>query len=140
MAVFIRDPNKSTFTQMMIVSKSAFVVSLPRPTIPPPGRGWSVERLPSRVIAGFPAKGFRFTRTIPASADGKRAEDTVVEEDWISEELSVVLEQRTDTQHSGTSTSTVSSVRQVEPDSSLFSIPSDYKLQQNSESARPETP
>ena len=135
--VSIRDPNKNTLTAMYLVTKTGFVISVTRPTIPPPGRGWNVERLPSRIIAGFPAEGFRFTRTIPASADGKRAEDKVIEEDWISEELCVVLEQKIDSQLTGKSTRTVASFKQAEPDSALFSIPSDYKLQQTPASATP---
>ncbi len=129
-AVTIRDPNKDTFTVVKVVSKSAFVSSMPRPQPPPPGKGWKVERLPSRIIAGFPADGFRFTRTIPGSDDGQRAEDTLVEEDWLSNELSVVLERKIDSGRTGVSITKVTQFRQVEPDPALFSIPSDYTVQQ----------
>ena len=66
MAVLVRDPDKNTLTQMMVVDKTVSVISVPRPMIPSPGRGWTAERLASRVIDGFPAEGLRFTRTIPA--------------------------------------------------------------------------
>jgi hypothetical protein len=135
--VSIRDPNRHTYLQMSVVSKSAFTISLPRPVVPPPSNGWAVERLPSRIIAGLPAEGLRFTRTIPASADGHRAEDRVVEDDWISNELGLILEQRIDSQHFGTSTKRVSSMKQVEPDPALFSIPSDYKVQQTAKAVAP---
>lgn len=129
MSVTIRDPVKNTFTQMMIVTKQAWVLSTP-PVVTPPVGVWAVERLPSRVIEGIPTEGFRFTRTVPASADGKRAADTQIEEEWISNELSVVLERKTQSQRVGTRTETVSNFKQVEPDPTLFRIPSEYKLQQ----------
>ena len=98
--------------------------------MPPGGKGWIVERLPPRVIAGFPAEGLRYTRTIPASTDGQKAEDTVVEEDWISKELCLVLEQRIQSQRTGLLTRTVSFFKQGEPDPTLFFIPGDFTLQQ----------
>ena len=135
--VSIRDPGKDTFTGMGIVGKTAFTMILPRPSIPPPGKGWAVERLPSRVVDGFPAEGFRFTMTVPASDDGKRVADTVTEEDWVSKELDVVLEQKIESQVTGTTIRTVSHFKQVEPDRALFTIPSDYTLQKNAASVSP---
>lgn len=113
--VSIRNPNDNTFTSLQLVTKKAFVLPVIKPEIPPPGRGWAVEPLPPRVIAGFPAEGLRFTRTIPASADGQRAEDTVVEEDWISNELCLVLEQRIVSQRKGTSKRTVTFLSRSSP-------------------------
>jgi hypothetical protein len=135
--VSIRDPNRNTMTAMKLVDKSATVIPVPRPTTPPPGRGWEVERLSPRFIAGLPADGFKFKRTIPASPDGQRAEDTVVEEDWISSVLSVVLEQKVVSQRNGISVRTVTHYQQVEPDPSLFSIPRDYTLQQTPAAVSP---
>jgi hypothetical protein len=100
------------------------------PPIPPPGRGWSEERLPPRVIAGFPAEGLRFTRTIPSAATGTGAPVTVVEDDWISTQLGVVLEQTLRDPRTGTSTRTVTQLEQVEPDPALFVVPADYSVQQ----------
>lgn len=129
-SVSIRDPNKNTFTFLKIVNKTAFIISLPKHMGPSPEKGWDVEPLPSRVIAGIPAEGFRFIKTIPASADGQTPEDTIVEEDWISRNDSLLLEQRIDSQRTGVSTRSVLEIKQVEPDAMLFSIPDGYKLQQ----------
>jgi hypothetical protein len=129
MSVSLRDPNKNTFTSMMVVPKTFSVNNTPRPMTPPPGRGWAVELLPSRVIDGLPADGFRFTRTVPAPADGNGAPDTMVDEEWISNSLGVVLEQKTVSQRYGTTIRTVSHLEKAEPDPALFTIPSDYTEQ-----------
>jgi hypothetical protein len=137
MAVSVRDPDKNTMTQMMVVGKTVSVISIPRPMIPSPGRGWTVERLASRVIDGFPAEGLRFTRTIPANANGNDAPDTVIDEEWISNNLGVVLEQKTESQRTGTNTKKVSQLKQVEPDPTLFTVPSDYSVRQAGPAQRP---
>jgi hypothetical protein len=130
MAVSVRDPNKNTMTQMMVVGKTFFVISVPRPMNPPPGRGWTVERLAARVIDGFPVEGLRFTRTIPANANGNDAPDSVIDEEWLSNNLGVVLEEKTESQRIGTTTKKVSQLKQVEPDPTLFTVPSDYSVRQ----------
>ena len=128
MAVSIQDPIKNTYTYMMVAGKTVSTVDLPRTGPPPPGKGWEVERLPSRVIDGIPAEGVRFTRTIHQAPDGK---DTIVEEDWLSNKLSVVLERKVQSQRTGTTTDTVSSFKQTEPDPALFTVPSDYSSPQS---------
>ena len=130
MSVSLRDPSKNTHTLMYVVPKNFIVINTPRPMIPPPGRGWTAELLPSRVIDGLPADGLRFTRTVPAPADGNGAPDTMVDEEWISNSLGVVLEQKFVSQRSGTTILTVSHLEKVEPDPALFTIPSDYTVQQ----------
>lgn len=128
MAVSIRDPIKNTFTYMKVVGKTVSTMDLPRVGAPPPGKGWEVERLPSRVIDDIPAEGVRFTRTIHQAPDGK---DTIVEEDWLSNKLGVVLERKVQSQRTGTTTDTISSFKQTEPDPALFTVPSDYSSPQS---------
>ena len=130
-AVSIRDPGKNTSTFLHILQKSAVVLAVPRASVPPPGKGWTVERLPVRYIEGFPAEGFRFTRTIAAASAGIGTPVTVVEEDWISSQLSVVLEQTIHDPRSGITTKTVSQFKQIEPDPTLFKVDlSGYSIQQ----------
>jgi hypothetical protein len=136
MAVIIEDPVKNTYTSMMVVGKTVSVFDLSRLGIPPSGRGWTVERLPSRVIDGISAEGVRFTRTIPAPAGGNGSPDMIVEEDWISNRLGVVLEQKIENRRTGTITKTASDFKQVEPDPALFTVPSDYTLPQAGTQAR----
>ena len=130
MTVSVRDPGKNTMTIMNVVEKSAYVIPTPRPVTPPPGKRWTVERLAPRKIAGFPAEGLRYTRTVPAPADGTGAPDTVIDEEWIANSLGIVLEQRTESQRTGKTTKTVSHFKQVEPDPTLFTISSDYSIRQ----------
>ena len=135
MAVSIRDPIKNTFTFMMVVGKTVSTVDLPRTGPPPAGKGWEVERLPSRVIDGISAEGVRFTRTIHQAPDGS---DTIVEEDWLSNKLGVVLERKIQSQRTGTTTDTISSFKQTEPDPALFTVPSDYSPPQSVKPAPPQ--
>jgi hypothetical protein len=129
--VTIRDPGRSSTTFLKVVDKSALVLYTPRPLPPPPGKGWTVERLQPRVVAGFPAEGLRFTRTIPAAIEGTVPSVTVTEEDWISHELGVVLEQTFDNPRIGKTTKTVTRLQKVEPDAALFIIPGEYSVQQS---------
>lgn len=135
MAVSIRDPIKNTFTFMQVVGKTVSTVDLPRIGPPPPGKGWEVERLPSRVIDGISADGVRFTRTIHQAPDGSAITDTIVEEDWLSNKLGVVLERKVQSQRIGTTTDTISSFKQAEPDPALFTVPGDYSPSQSVKSA-----
>jgi len=141
MAVSISDPGKNTFTAMYVVAKTAVVISTPRVAPPPAGKGWKVERLPARYIDGFPTEGFRFTRTIPAPADGSGTPVTVVEDDWVSNQLSVVMEQTIRDPRTGTTTKTVAQFKQIEPDPNVFKIDlSGYSVQQVGPTAQPGGP
>jgi hypothetical protein len=131
MSVMLRDPKKMTTTIMSVVKKTVQVISVRRPVAPPPetGRGWTVERLEPRTIAGFPAEGMRFTRTI-TNPDQGTGPITVVEEDWISDDLGIMLEQTVDNPPYGKTTRTVTQLEKVEPDPALFVVPGDYSVQQ----------
>lgn len=137
MAVSIRDPHKMTNTIMYVAQKNAVIAPLyPPQANPPAGKGWTVERLPSRVIDGMTTDGLRFTRTFPDPTDKSGTPVTMVEEDWISDKLGVVLEQTTYNSHTGRTTKTVSEFQQVEPDPALFKIDlSGYSVQEVGTSA-----
>jgi hypothetical protein len=133
--VIIRDPRgNSTYPKVVlnVVKKTASVYSTSRSFSPQPGKGWSVQQLEPRVIAGFSAEGLRFTRPIPTVIIRVpyAMYETVMEEYWISNELGVVLEQTSDNPLSGKTTMTVIRLQRVEPDPALFVIPSGYSLQQ----------
>jgi hypothetical protein len=124
--VTIQDPIKNTWTFMKVAEKTVSTQQIRRFGAPPPGKGWIIEPLPSRVLAGVPAEGFRFTRTIAASADGSRPAETIVEDDWLSNKLGVVLERTDQSQRIGKTEDVVSEFRQVEPDPILFTVSRDY--------------
>jgi hypothetical protein len=129
MSAWIRDPGNNTITIMKIAEKSAYVMPSLQPGVSPPGRGWAVEQLPSRIIDGLPVEGLRFTRSIPASADGQKKPDTLIEEDWVSRNLSVVLEQNVKSQRTGIKTQTLLDFKEGEPDPTLFIVPAGYSIQ-----------
>jgi hypothetical protein len=126
MAVYIQDPIANTLTFMKVVGKTVYVTDLPRHGAPPPGKGWITEPLSSRVIDGISVDGVRYTRNVPVSDDGNGPIETIVEEDWLSSKLGVVLQQTDKSERIGTTTDTVSDFKQVEPDPTLFEVPSDY--------------
>jgi hypothetical protein len=106
------------------------VIPLQRPSIPPPGRGWAVERLPSRVIDGIASDGFRFTITLPSPAEGSGAPVTSIEEEWISKPLGIVLERTSGLGTTNAGTQSVSQFKEIEPDPALFKIDlSGYSVQ-----------
>ncbi len=126
-AMAIQDPIENTLTVIYVAPKTVAVLPQHRPQVPLPGNGWAVERLGSRVVDGIPAEGFRFTRTIPADVARDGLADTTVDEEWVTNELGVVLEQ-TSKNRRGTTTKTVSEFKQGEPDPALFMIPTGYRL------------
>jgi hypothetical protein len=129
MDAVLRDPVQDVTVVLKFVQKAAFVLPLIRPQPPPPGKGWTVEQLPMRVIAGYPAQGRRFRRTIPAESTGTGQPVTTVEDVWVSNELGVILEQTFDDPRTGTSTKTVTELEKTVPDPTLFTIPIDYAMQ-----------
>jgi hypothetical protein len=52
-AAMLRDPITTKVIMLYAVQRTANVFSVPRPAFPPPGRGWSVESLPSKTILGL---------------------------------------------------------------------------------------
>jgi hypothetical protein len=129
MGAVLRDPIQNVTIILKVVEKTAVVISLTRPNPPPPGKGWIVEPLPTRVIAGHSAQGQRFRRTIPAESTGTGQPVTTVDDVWTSDELGVVLEETFDDPRTGRTTKTVTELEKAVPDPSLFTIPSDYSVQ-----------
>jgi len=94
------------------------------------------EQLGTKAVNGIQAEGVRVTRTIPAGAIGNDKPIEVVTERWYSPDLQMaVLTVHTDPMM-GTVTSKLVNVTRGEPDSSLFQIPSDYRV----EAGRPNDP
>jgi hypothetical protein len=88
------------------------------------------ETLDPRVIEGVQANGHRVTTTVPAGAIGNDQPITIVSEEWVSPDLNVlVLTQHSDPR-SGESTYRLVNILRVEPDPSLFQVPSDYTIRE----------
>jgi hypothetical protein len=101
------------------------------PTLPdsqPPRPQFSRESLGTQTIDGVLAEGARTTVTYPIGAVGNDRPISTVSETWTSPELkTVVLSKNSDPQN-GESTTRLTNISRVEPDPSLFQVPSDYEI------------
>jgi hypothetical protein len=88
------------------------------------------EDLGTQTINGVTAQGTRYTRTIPAGQIGNANPITVVNEMWYSPDLQVAVKIVRNDPRMGQVTYTLTSVQRTEPAASLFTVPSDYTVQQ----------
>lgn len=86
------------------------------------------EELGSRNIEGVDAEGTRTTTTIPAGAIGNERPIEIVYERWYSKDLGMVVYSRNIDPRFGEQTYTLKNIVRAEPDPSLFSLPSGYKV------------
>ena len=91
----------------------------PRPT---------TETLGDQVIDGVHATGTRMTTTIPAGKMGNEQPILVTSERWYSPELKVTIMTKHTDPWAGELKTEFRNVNTSEPDSSLFTVPSDYKV------------
>ena len=86
------------------------------------------ETLGSDTMEGVPVRGVRVNQTYPAGTLGNDRPVTVSTESWYSEELKInLLTKRTDPRF-GVQTVRVTELRRQEPADSLFAIPEDYRI------------
>lgn len=98
----------------------------PQPARPQGQR--QVEKLGSQTIAGVYAEGVRYTRIIPAGAQGNDREMRSTDEVWTSPDLHIELERISDDPRLGKSTLLVTAIERITPDPGLFQIPADYTV------------
>ncbi len=88
----------------------------------------ATEDLGSQVMEGVQVTGTRTTRTIPAGQIGNDKAISIVTEVWTSPELkTVVYSKRTDPRM-GEQTFKLTNIQRTEPDSTLFTVPADFKV------------
>jgi hypothetical protein len=88
----------------------------------------TTEDLGSQTMQGVYATGVRTTRTIPAGEIGNEQPIRIVTEVWTSPDLkTVVYSKRTDPRM-GEQTFQLTNISRSEPDPSLFTVPSDFKV------------
>ena len=88
--------------------------------------GGPVQALGSRAIEGIQATGTRSTTTIPAGQIGNERAIEIIDEQWHSGELQVVVMTRHADPRSGETTYKLTNVQRTEPAKSLFEVPPDY--------------
>jgi hypothetical protein len=109
------------------------------PPLPPPiaiagffgdddGAQVTNEDLGSQTMEGVVANGKRTTRTIPAGQIGNDRPITIVTEVWTSPDLKTVVYSKRSDPRTGEQTFQLTNIVRVEPDASLFTVPSDFKI------------
>lgn len=88
------------------------------------------EDLGVQTINGVSAQGTRYTRTIPAGQIGNTNPINIVNEQWYSADLQVVVKSTRSDPRFGETTYTLTNVQRVEPPANLFTVPSDYTVKQ----------
>lgn len=90
------------------------------------------ESLGKQTIEGVEAEGTRITTTIPAGEIGNEQPIEMVFERWYSPELQTVIMSKHSDPRSGENTYRLTNINRTEPPHSLFEVPSDYTIQENS--------
>jgi hypothetical protein len=117
-------------------------VGPPGGTLPPPFPGIAAgkalmraergqattEDLGSQIMEGLFVTGVRTTRTIPAGQIGNEKPISIVTEVWTSPDLKTVVYSKRSDPRTGERTFRLTSISRSEPDPSLFSVPSDFKM------------
>jgi hypothetical protein len=104
--------------------------------LPPPAEfRWSkadtkTEKLGTRNVEGVEAEGTRITTTIPAGAIGNEQPIEIVNENWYSPELQVVVMTSHSDPRFGQTTYKLTNVQRTEPAATLFQVPPDYTIKE----------
>lgn len=114
-------PMMMTFTKRIMDNGATFETSGNQ--TPP-----TTENLGDQTINGIRATGTRVTTTIPAGQMGNEQPINVVSENWYSQDLKATVMTKHSDPWAGQLTTTFSNVNTSEPDPSLFTVPSDYKV------------
>jgi hypothetical protein len=88
------------------------------------------ESLGTQTINGISAEGTRITRTLAAGQIGNDRPIQIVFERWYSPDLQVLVKSTRTDPRFGTTTYTLTKVQRTEPAATLFTVPSDYTVQQ----------
>ena len=88
----------------------------------------NIENLGDQTIGGIHATGSRVTTTIPAGSMGNEQPILVQSETWSSPELKATVMTKHTDPWAGELKTQLTNVNNSEPDPSLFTVPSDYKI------------
>jgi hypothetical protein len=86
------------------------------------------EDLGTQTIDGVSAQGTRYTHIIAAGQIGNTSAISVVNEQWYSPELQVIVKSTRTDPRTGTVTYTLTNIQRTEPAASLFTVPSEYSV------------
>ena len=88
----------------------------------------TTQSLGDQTINGLPATGTRVTTTIPSGKMGNDKPISVTSEQWYSSELKATVMTKHNDPWAGELKTEFTSVDTTEPDPSLFTVPSDYRI------------
>ena len=88
----------------------------------------TTEDLGTETMEGLLVTGARTTRTIPAGEIGNEKPISIVTEVWTSPDLKTIVYSKRSDPRMGEQTFKLANVVRAEPDASLFTVPSDFKL------------
>ena len=117
----------SSFSNFLLTPNPNSRVIINGKELKPPD--FNVEDLGEDSINGFPAKGTRITRTIPAGEMGNEQPMKVVTERWFSETLKMTLRTKQSDPRMGDTLTELTNISTAEPDPSLFQVPADYTIE-----------
>jgi hypothetical protein len=86
------------------------------------------EELGSKTMEGVMVTGMRTTHTIPAGQIGNDRPLSIVTEVWTSPDLKTVVYSKRSDPRMGDQTFQLTNIVRAEPDPSLFTVPSDFKI------------
>src|ERR1700704_2404085 len=98
--------------------------------------GFRKEDLGTQSVEGVNAVGTRSTITIPSGQIGNERAIEIVDERWFSPELKTMIMTRHSDPRSGEVVYRLTNINRTEPDHSLFEVPTDYTLREDSEPMR----
>ncbi len=129
--------------KVLIQTNSAMSVAdaPPPPPLPPPGimmqrtfiangdQGQvNTEDLGTQTMESVQVTGVRTTRTIPAGEIGNDRPISIVTEVWTSPDLKTIVYSKRSDPRMGEQTFQLTNIVRSEPDASLFTVPSDFKI------------
>jgi hypothetical protein len=113
-------PGPQTFsTNVLFAKKMGDDSGAPAPT---------TDSLGDQIINGIHATGTRMTTTIPSGKMGNDKPINVISERWYSTELKATVMTKHEDPWAGELKTEFTSVNASDPDSSLFTVPADYKV------------
>ena len=98
------------------------------------------EDLGTQIIEGVSATGTRITFTIPAGQIGNERPIEIVDERWFSKDLEAFVMTRHSDPRSGETVYRLTNINRSEPDRSLFEVPADYQMKDNTGPMRTRKP
>ena len=87
-----------------------------------------VEQLGWKVIEGVQAEGTRTTTTIPAGEIGNDRPIEIVDEQWRSPDLQVIVYSRHSDPRYGETVYSLANISRADPSANLFQVPPDYSV------------